>query len=102
MVACWFPHRGGHGDWTDLPFRSAMIGLEEGLVPHYRALVQAQEWPDGDALEEELRGFYVGLTRARERVFMSACLQRSRGEQAEPRQPSRWLQARPPDLLVAV
>jgi DNA helicase II / ATP-dependent DNA helicase PcrA len=34
-----------------------MIGLEEGLVPHYRALVQAQEHPDGDALEEELRGF---------------------------------------------
>jgi DNA helicase-2/ATP-dependent DNA helicase PcrA len=79
-----------------------MIGLEEGLVPHYRALVQAQERPDGDALEEELRGFYVGITRARERLFLSACLQRSRGEQAEPRQPSRWLHALPPDLLVAV
>ncbi len=79
-----------------------MIGLEEGLVPHYRALVQAQERPDGDALEEELRGFYVGITRARERLFLSACLQRSRGEQAEPRQPSRWLHAFPPNLLVAV
>jgi hypothetical protein len=79
-----------------------MIGLEEGLVPHYRALVQAQERPDGDALEDELRGFYVGITRARERLFLSVCLQPSRGEQAEPRQASRRLHALPPNLLVAV
>jgi superfamily I DNA/RNA helicase len=77
-----------------------IVGLEEGLVPHYRALAPGTG-SDGDALDEELRTFYVALTRARERVFLSACLQRSRGERNEPRQPSRWLHALPPDLLLA-
>ena len=39
---------------------------------------------------------YVALTRARERLFLSACWQRSRGSQPERRQPSRWLSALPP------
>jgi len=78
-----------------------IVGLEEGLVPHYRALAQPSTASDEDALDEELRTFYVALTRARERVFLSACLHRSRGERNEPRQPSRWLHALPPDLLLA-
>jgi DNA helicase-2/ATP-dependent DNA helicase PcrA len=78
-----------------------VVGLEEGLVPHYRALAQANASPDDDALEEELRALNVALTRARERLFLSACLHRSRGQQTEPRQPSRWLHALPAELLVA-
>jgi len=78
-----------------------VVGLEEGLVPHYRALTQANTTPDGDALDEELRALYVALTRARERLFLSACLVRSSGERTEPRQPSRWLHALPPELLGA-
>jgi DNA helicase-2/ATP-dependent DNA helicase PcrA len=76
-----------------------VVGLEEGLIPHYRAIVAAET--DHDALDEELRGLYVAVTRPRERLFFSACLHRSNGERREPRQPSRWLYAVPPDLLVA-
>jgi superfamily I DNA/RNA helicase len=43
---------------------------------------------------------YVALTRARERLFLSACRQRSRGSQPERRQPSRWLSALPQAFIA--
>jgi DNA helicase-2/ATP-dependent DNA helicase PcrA len=76
------------------------LGLEEGLVPHYRAIRGADVHEA--ALDEELRVLYVALTRARERLFLSACRQRSRGSQPERRQPSRWLSALPPALIAPV
>src|SRR5712692_8839882 len=72
-----------------------LIGAEEGLVPHYQAL------QDDDALGGELRLLYVALTRVRERLFISYCRQRERGGKLELRQPSRWLHALPPELLVS-
>jgi DNA helicase II / ATP-dependent DNA helicase PcrA len=42
-----------------------LTGLEEGVFPHSRALTDAQE------LEEERRLAYVGVTRARDRLFLS-------------------------------
>ncbi len=74
------------------------LGIEEGLVPHYRA-IGAGDAAEA-ALEEELRVLYVALTRARERLYLSACRVRSRGSRTERRQPSRWLSALPPDLLA--
>lgn len=41
-----------------------MTGLEDGLFPHYNSLDQP------DKLEEERRLFYVGLTRAKEKVYL--------------------------------
>jgi superfamily I DNA/RNA helicase len=76
-----------------------VVGLEEGLIPHRRAIAAAET--DRDALDEELRGLYVAVTRPRERLFLSACLRRSNGDRWDARQPSRWLYAVPPDLLVA-
>jgi len=74
------------------------VGVEEGLVPHYRAVSGSDA---GEAaLEEELRVCYVALTRGRERLYVSACRERSRGSQTERRQPSRWLSALLPELLV--
>jgi DNA helicase-2/ATP-dependent DNA helicase PcrA len=77
---------------------SFVVGAEEGLLPHYRAIrsTDASE----TALEEELRVCYVALTRARERLFISACRQRTRGSQTERCDPSRWLAALPPELLA--
>jgi DNA helicase-2/ATP-dependent DNA helicase PcrA len=77
-----------------------VLGTEEGLVPHARATLPNGE-TDQDALDEELRVLYVALTRARERLFVSACRMRTRGTQSERREPSRWLHALPPELLVA-
>lgn len=42
-----------------------IAGLEEGLLPHQRAFEEA------DGLEEERRLFYVGITRAKERLFVT-------------------------------
>lgn len=48
-----------------------MIGLEEGIFPHSRSM---QSMPE---LEEERRLCYVGLTRAKEKVFLTAALSHS-------------------------
>lgn len=48
-----------------------IVGLEEGLFPHANSLENA------DSLEEERRLFYVGMTRARERLFISLAQQRT-------------------------
>ncbi len=42
-----------------------MIGMEEGLFPHSRSVV------DKEGAEEERRLCYVGITRARERLYLS-------------------------------
>ena len=42
-----------------------LTGLEDGIFPHVRSL------GDPDELEEERRLCYVGLTRARERLYLS-------------------------------
>ena len=42
-----------------------MIGMEEGLFPHSRALMNKEE------LEEERRLCYVGMTRAKEKLFLT-------------------------------
>ncbi len=75
-------------------------GLEESVLPHYRALHGRDGGPDEAALEEELRVLYVAFTRPRERLYLSYCRERSRGGQMETRHPSRWLYALPPDLLA--
>jgi DNA helicase II / ATP-dependent DNA helicase PcrA len=82
-------------------FRAAFLaGLEEGLMPHYRAIDHANRESDSAALEEELRVCYVALSRARERLFVSACRERWQAGHTERRQPSRWLYAFPPELLA--
>ncbi len=70
-----------------------LVGVEEGLIPHHQA---AQ---DEDALDGELRLLYVAMTRVRERLFASYCRERERAGKVELRQPSRWLDALPPELL---
>jgi DNA helicase-2/ATP-dependent DNA helicase PcrA len=47
-----------------------VAGLEEGLLPHFNAQGRPED------LEEERRLLYVGMTRARERLFLSTCRRR--------------------------
>jgi DNA helicase II / ATP-dependent DNA helicase PcrA len=44
-----------------------MVGMEERLFPHVRSL------DDPDGMEEERRLCYVGMTRARERLYLLEC-----------------------------
>jgi ATP-dependent DNA helicase UvrD/PcrA len=99
-----------------LEFESVFLpGLEEGLLPHARSLTAA------DALEEERRLCYVGMTRAMEQLSLSwarsrqvfgqrrlcepsrflaelpeARLEHTGGERARPRRTGTWLPSREP------
>jgi len=73
-----------------------LTGLEEGVFPHARAL------GDADGLEEERRLAYVGLTRAKEQVFLSYACRRRTGGYAGAQEPSRFLREIPPEALVPV
>ena len=76
-----------------LEFPAVFIsGLEEGLFPHFSSLHSTEE------LEEERRLFYVGLTRAKEKVYLSHAVDRRRFRGTPP-EPSRFLAEIPEGLL---
>lgn len=70
-----------------------VVGLEEGLVPHSRSI------DDREALEEERRLFYVGATRAQERLYLLYSFRRSNYGRTNTTQPSRFLADIPKELL---
>lgn len=85
-----------------LEFRDVFIvGVEEGILPHTRSLDDA-EASGTDALAEERRLFYVGVTRARERLSLSWCRTRRRAGSAYDVLPSRYLDEIPPELCERI
>jgi ATP-dependent DNA helicase Rep len=81
-----------------------LIGCEEGYLPHTRVVdsrVTDAETPGSGAasLEEERRLFYVGITRARERLVLSRARARALRGKPSPRTPSRFLLDIPAELL---
>ena len=77
-----------------LEFDTVLItGLEEGLFPHVRS-----DTPE--ALEEERRLFYVGLTRARRTLVLTHAESRAMHGGRDYRLPSRFLGEVPPDALA--
>ncbi|MFF4837689.1 DNA helicase PcrA [Streptomyces sp. NPDC001315] len=70
-----------------------LTGMEDGVFPHMRALGQAKE------LEEERRLAYVGITRARERLYLTRSAMRSAWGQPSYNPPSRFLEEIPPAHL---
>jgi len=76
-----------------LEFEAVFItGLEEGLLPHSRSMDEPA------ALEEERRLFYVGMTRAKDLLFLTYAFRRYE----EIRTPSRFLREIPKELWSAV
>ncbi|HYL40853.1 MAG TPA: ATP-dependent helicase, partial [Candidatus Binatus sp.] len=78
-------------------------GLEEGLFPTSRALEAESGFnPDPRPMEEERRLAYVGMTRARERLYLSHAWQRAtrRGPGSFMAEPSRFLLEIPPQLMT--
>ena len=63
-----------------------IAGLEDGLMPHALACKE-----NGGALEEERRLLYVGMTRARDRLFLSGAAQRRVYARVQAQKPSRFL-----------
>ncbi len=72
-----------------------MVGMEQGLLPHGRAL----ESMSGDELEEERRLCYVGMTRAQEQLILTHAAQRTMHGRTESTQPSQFLDEVPGKLL---
>jgi DNA helicase-2/ATP-dependent DNA helicase PcrA len=70
-----------------------MIGMEERLFPHVRSL------EDLDGMEEERRLCYVGMTRARERLYLLNARRRYLFGQEQCNPPSRFLKEIPAELL---
>ncbi len=71
-----------------------MVGMEEGILPHERSL------GDRDEMEEERRLAYVGMTRAKERLYMTRAFQRGFRGGYGPNEPSRFLSDIPDSLLT--
>ena len=70
-----------------------MIGMEEGLFPHSRSLMDKNE------LEEERRLCYVGMTRARKRLFLTYARRRIFFGQKTSNIVSRFILELPEDIL---
>ncbi|MFN2398790.1 MAG: ATP-dependent helicase [Gemmatimonadaceae bacterium] len=70
-----------------------ITGVEEGLFP----LSRSHDEPD--ALEEERRLFYVGITRAEQKLFISHARSRMRNGETMPSLPSSFLASIPPALV---
>jgi DNA helicase-2/ATP-dependent DNA helicase PcrA len=79
-----------------LEFRAvAMVGLEEGLLPHSRAITA----PTSDEMEEERRLCFVGITRAMRRLLVTSAKYRTIRGTPNRTIPSRFLGEVPGDLL---
>jgi DNA helicase-2/ATP-dependent DNA helicase PcrA len=73
-----------------------IVGLEDGIFPHLRSLGEPDE------LEEERRLCYVGITRARERLYLSHAWSRSLFGSTQYNPPSRFLKEIPERLTSMV
>ena len=71
-----------------------IIGLEEGLFPHSRSL------EDPAQMEEERRLCYVGITRAKERLYLVNAFRRAHYGSSEAGEPSRFLADIPRELIA--
>ena len=72
-----------------------MTGMEEGVLPHIRSM------DDPDQLEEERRIAYVGMTRARKRLYLFRSFRRRLSGAPQGNSPSRFLMDIPHDLMEA-
>jgi DNA helicase-2/ATP-dependent DNA helicase PcrA len=72
-----------------------VAGCEDGIIPHARSLEEGE-----GNLEEERRLFYVAITRARDRLFLSTCRQRRRNSMPVDCVPSPFLAEIPEELIT--
>jgi DNA helicase-2/ATP-dependent DNA helicase PcrA len=79
------------------------IGLEEEIIPHSRTLnptaTDVLDPEHATDVSEERRLAYVGITRAKQRLYLSRAVVRNRHGKLAPRTPSRFLMEIPEDLV---
>lgn len=72
-----------------------IAGAEEGLIPHARSVEEGE-----GNIEEERRLFYVAITRARDKLFISACRRRRKMQTVVDCTPSPFLDEIPSNLVT--
>jgi DNA helicase-2/ATP-dependent DNA helicase PcrA len=73
-----------------------IVGLNEGTLPH------ARSFEDPEAMQEERRLFYVGITRAKDRLYLTVPMNRNAYGYSEPTEQSQFLDDIPSELLDSV
>ncbi|WP_461247468.1 ATP-dependent helicase [Treponema sp. R6D11] len=78
-----------------------IAGAEKGLMPHEKSIIKTDEDGEDEAgsIEEERRLFYVAITRAREKLYITCCRRRRRLQTADECSPSPFLAEIPPELV---
>jgi DNA helicase-2/ATP-dependent DNA helicase PcrA len=79
-----------------------IAGAEEGLIPHEKSITPGEgdtDESEAGSIEEERRLFYVAITRAREKLYISSCKKRRRLQSADECKPSPFLEEIPNHLI---
>ncbi|MCE1245040.1 MAG: exodeoxyribonuclease V subunit gamma [Firmicutes bacterium] len=72
-----------------------IVGMEEGLLPHFRSINDGKE----SSMEEERRLFYVGITRATQKLYLTYARERVTQGKVHVQSPSRFLREIPEVLI---
>jgi DNA helicase-2/ATP-dependent DNA helicase PcrA len=75
-----------------------IAGAEKGLIPHEKSMNE-EDGGEAGSIEEERRLFYVAITRAREKLYISSCKRRSHLQSSADCEPSPFLQEIPSSLI---
>jgi DNA helicase-2/ATP-dependent DNA helicase PcrA len=75
-----------------------IVGVEDGILPHQRSIDSG----DSEDMDEERRLAYVGITRARNRLYLVHAHKRGLWGTSEMQKPSRFLEEIPSDLLMGM
>ena len=70
-----------------------IVGLDDGLIPHKRS------FDEPEAMHEERRLLYVGITRAKDRLFLLRAFRRRIFGTSSVAEPTRYIEDFPPDLI---
>jgi len=79
-----------------------IAGAEDGIIPHERSLEDGNDAPssrNANPMEEERRLFYVAITRARDKLYITSCQKRRRGQNDAEKSPSPFLSEIPQHLV---
>lgn len=71
-----------------------IVGMEDGILPHFKSM------DDPEKMEEERRLCYVGITRAKQRVYLVRAFRRSLMGSSAANRPSRFLSDIPSHLIT--
>ena len=72
-----------------------IVGMEDGILPHFKS------FDDPEQMEEERRLCYVGITRAKQRVYLVRAFRRSLMGSSMVSRPSRFLEDIPRHLIAS-